>query len=191
MIQSDLQSQQLLQQMILADRAKQAQPVAGPPIPADILEGATPIINAVVGSKLREIDDLRRQLGGLIAQNQGAQEKSFILGEVPDWEAMKMDVAKHIHAQLDQLGVPQDAETRRQYFNPVSVVAAAKLIKSQRGATAQVSDTIATRTVVEGRGGGTSPSTPTPTVDYQSMSDADFAKQEAKINAARMRRNSG
>ena len=193
--QAELASQQLLQQMILNDqvaRSNQPQTPAGPDIPKDILEGATPIVKAVLREQLKEIADLKGAVSSILAENQGSKEKSFILKEVPDWEDVKGEVAKHIHAQLDALGIPQDPRVRVQYFTPTSVVMAANLIKAQRPREAQAtSETLTGRSVVEGRGGGTTPGTASKTIDYTVMSDAEFAKYEAKIAAQRMARNHG
>ena len=189
---AEMQSHLLIQQMARDSQARTNAAPAEPEIPADILAGATPIVNAVLGSKLRELEDLKSELRGFKEQNTATAEKNFILSQVPDFDAVKMDVAAHIHAQLDALGIPPDPAVRREYFNPVAVVTAANFLKQQRGAAQTPNPNLQQRSAIEGRGGGTPPpSTPPQKLDYVGMSDAEFAKHEARISQARMRRNSG
>lgn len=191
MAQAEINSQALLQQMMRNDQARSQQSAPEVVIPQDILEGATPIVKRVLKDQLGKIDQLENMVHGLVAENQGSKERSFIYKNVPDFDSLKMDVAKHIHSQLDDLGVPQDPNIRRQFFNPTAVVAVANLLKGQKTAPVAASDELASRSVVEGRGGGTSPASVASPVDYTTMTNAEFAKREAQIQAKRMQRNHG
>ena len=156
---AEMQSHLLIQQMARDSQQRNAAP-AEPEIPADILAGATPIVNAILAPKLRELETMRQELQGFKDQNAASAEKNFILSQVPDFDEVKMDVAAHIHAQLDALGISSDPAARREYFNPVAVVTAANFLKQQKGVATPPNPSLQQRSVVEGRGGGTPTTTP-------------------------------
>jgi len=187
---SETASRELLNQILRQDAAK-APAQTGPEIPKDILEGATPIVKAILGP---EIENLRSQVNGIVNHTQNQVEKGYILQHVPNFEQIKGQIAETIHAELDQLGVPRDPAIRRAYFTPIAVVQTANALRTAHPADVSAipaSKELANRSVLEGRGAGTPLGTVVQSPDYSTMSDADFAKAEAKIAAQRMARNRG
>lgn len=154
-----------------------------------VLAAAGPLIKKVLQAELGEVGALKSELQMLRQSQQDMAEERLVRSLVPDFDQQRDAIAGVIHEMLDAQGVPRDANVRRQFFNP-SMIAMAR--KSLGAATAQPpSKPSAVKPFVEGRGETTSPTQAPAPVDYLAMTDAEFAKMEAKINAARNSRNRG
>lgn len=177
--------EQIAQRQAMMPQQREPEPQYDP----QVIAAASPLIKHVLKSELGEVGALKNELQMLRQSQQDMAEERLVRSLVPDFDQQRDAIAGVIHEMLDAQGVPRDVNVRRQFFNPSMIAMARKTLGAP---TAQPpAKPAAVRPFVEGRGETPSPTQAPGPVDYLNMSDAEFAKMEAKINAQRNSRNRG
>lgn len=182
-------SARILEQIAQRQAAMAQRQEPEPQYDPQVIAAASPLIKHVLKNELGEVEALKNELLMLRQSQQDVAEERLVRSLVPDFDQQRDAIAGVIHEMLDAQGVPRDVNVRRQFFNP-SMIAMARKTLGAPAAQPSVKSA-AVRPFVEGRGETTSPTQAPAPVNYLTMTDAEFAKIEAKINAARNSRNRG
>jgi len=181
----DRQQQLLWQQgqtMQQAWQQRQAPPEPEDPQLVEVEKIITPIIDKRYGPMVQQFQQMKMVME---AQSEATAALQFFESHVPYHKEIQEDFIKYLNEEMDPV------DKRRVFEDPRFAVQTAKLVKALKD-SGQLKTTAQAKEAIRGRAksesGGNSPSLNSQQViDYNDMSDEDFAKMDAQIARRRGR----
>lgn len=178
------QSEELHQQKLWAMQQYQQQqkPEPDPQVDPDVERVLAPVIQKNLRPILEENERLKGQVVGLAEQARVQANIDFIERNIPNFDEIRLDLAKEIEALPKS---DQDIVLN----SPTLIVKLAQSLNASRGVSSKQSSRQRAVTETSTATSATKNSSALGSVDWNSLSPAEFAAQEAKIEQMRRNRN--